>query len=621
MIRSKQTGLLLGVAALLAAPAQAQWTKAIAEGDVLSNGTVTSISECDINNFGDWIVECDTDAGSTMDNAVVFNGTELFLEGTNLNFPASHSTDWVLGGTVQVISVNDNGEVMALLNADNPMAGITNRRMLYWRSAGGTGYILLEQDVSPNTGDPDQTGSPLWDSIAQAWQNDNNQIVVAGRSTTDSDDMMVILTHDGMGAITSAVTFVIDGVVHSTFDPMATGTHLDTVQTLGASKFNFALNDSGQKFFFVDDQSFGPGGTPDWTDVDSHYYLDSTEIAWEMDLGPNGIDTWNHLSSAEVDLNSSGQWAAIWDDDGTIAEDFYVMNNGAVVINEGDAPPGIPTPMTGPIAITGMFGALHLTDGGDVVYQLDWDDPDTSRDTGLFMNNDTVLAQEGVTMIGSVTIGQLTTSVDVRAVSDNGRFIIQEFTLNDASTTEGAYILDLTSNNIVPYCFGDGGDQMGCTNCPCGNNAAPGTEGGCLNSASRSAELVGSGNPEVGGDTLRFEVLGAASSTFGVLVSADNQLPNMGACPVGSGLQAFDGLRCVGGGLLRHGTRATDANGDIGATNNAWGPPNGPAGGLIANGGFMTGQTRHFQCFYREDVTLGCLTGQNTTNAVSVTFL
>ena len=174
---------------------------------------------------------------------------------------------------------------------------------------------------------------------------------------------------------------------------------------------------------------------------------------------------------------------------------------------------------------------------------------------------------------------------------------------------------------ITPFCFGDGGDQMGCTNCPCGNNAGIGSGGGCLNSAASSAVLDGSGVPEVGNDTLRFEVTGASPMTFGVLVSADNQLPNAGACPPGSGIPAFDGLRCVGGALQRHGTRATDGNGDIGLTNNGWGPPSGPAGGLIASGGFIAGQTRHFQCFYRESATAGCLTGQNTTNAVSVMFL
>ena len=171
----------------------------------------------------------------------------------------------------------------------------------------------------------------------------------------------------------------------------------------------------------------------------------------------------------------------------------------------------------------------------------------------------------------------------------------------------------------TPYCFGDGGDGMGCTDCPCGNNAPSGSGGGCLNSQMTSAVLSSSGVADVSNDTLHFDLAEANVSTFAVLTSADNQLPQMGACPVGSGIQSpvLDGLRCVGGTARRHGARATDAQGD---TTNGWGPPAGPAGGLIAQYGFVAGQTRNFQCFYRELPSQVCMTGQNTSNAVAVTF-
>ena len=40
----------------------------------------------------------------------------------------------------------------------------------------------------------------------------------------------------------------------------------------------------------------------------------------------------------------------------------------------------------------------------------------------------------------------------------------------------------------------------------------------------------------------------------------------------------------------------------------------------MAQAGFANGQTRRFQTFYREDPLLICGAGQNTSNAVSVTF-
>ena len=63
-----------------------------------------------------------------------------------------------------------------------------------------------------------------------------------------------------------------------------------------------------------------------------------------------------------------------------------------------------------------------------------------------------------------------------------------------------------------------------------------------------------------------------------------------------------------------------DSNGDVGVTGNGWGGASGPPVGLAAQGGFVAGQTRHYQAFYRELPGLVCSTEQNTTQAVTVTF-
>ena len=60
--------------------------------------------------------------------------------------------------------------------------------------------------------------------------------------------------------------------------------------------------------------------------------------------------------------------------------------------------------------------------------------------------------------------------------------------------------------------------------------------------------------------------------------------------------------------------------GNVGQTTPGWGPPSGPPVGLIAQGGFGAGQTRHYQVVYRENAALVCMRGLNTSNAVSVTF-
>ena len=157
----------------------------------------------------------------------------------------------------------------------------------------------------------------------------------------------------------------------------------------------------------------------------------------------------------------------------------------------------------------------------------------------------------------------------------------------------------------APFCFGDGT----ATFCPCGNDTFPGEGTGCVNSSGLGALLVASGVPSVTADTLRFDVTGATPTSFASLVSGQNALNG------GNGNPAFDGLRCVGGSLVRHGTRALDFDGNNAAP---WGAPGGPAGGLLAQGGFSAGQTRYFQVFFRETNTLGRLTRQNTSNGFSV---
>ena len=173
------------------------------------------------------------------------------------------------------------------------------------------------------------------------------------------------------------------------------------------------------------------------------------------------------------------------------------------------------------------------------------------------------------------------------------------------------------------FCFGDGGDGLGCTNCPCSNDAPAGTVGGCLNSSGLSARLASMGSASVSNDTLRFEVINANPNTFASLISGASRTPLPGgpACPPGSGVTsvALDGLRCVALSVIRHGARGTNAIGEVGTTNAGWGPPSGPVGGLVAQGAFAAGQTRYFQVFYREQAAMVCGTGLNTTNAVAST--
>jgi len=189
---------------------------------------------------------------------------------------------------------------------------------------------------------------------------------------------------------------------------------------------------------------------------------------------------------------------------------------------------------------------------------------------------------------------------------------------------QGSFLGSSIVRSPSPYavsCNG-GGDGLGCTACPCGNDPASETIGGCLNSAVQSARLLPRGIPSASADTMSFHLKGAVPGVTAILASATNLLPQSGACPAGSGITsaAFDGLRCIGGALRRHGGQVVDGNGRVGITNSGWGADGTTAPGLITTSGFSVGQARNFQVIYRDQTLAGCVAGLNTSQAISVTI-
>lgn len=181
------------------------------------------------------------------------------------------------------------------------------------------------------------------------------------------------------------------------------------------------------------------------------------------------------------------------------------------------------------------------------------------------------------------------------------------------------------------HCNGDGGDQLGCTPCPCNNDIPASVEGGCRTQSGGGARLFASGDASVtaasGIDTdLRFGIRFAPRHSFAILISGANLTPTNMSNPCfgsGSGIQSsrMDGLRCVTTDLRRHGSRETDNSGTIGVTSSPWGGEGNPAVGIAQQGnGFAAGQVRYFQVTMRASLNSSCGTGLNTTQAVEVTF-
>ncbi len=165
-----------------------------------------------------------------------------------------------------------------------------------------------------------------------------------------------------------------------------------------------------------------------------------------------------------------------------------------------------------------------------------------------------------------------------------------------ADFTGTGYIFDPLPAGIG-YCFGDLG--LG-TPCPCGNDndgSVPGS--GCANGASASgAKLTGGGAPSVSMDSFVLTASGLDPNNSGLYFQADNRIDD------GNGILFGDGLRCAGGALVRLQVRVSSSSGDS-ATSIS----------LSAKGGVSAGDTKRYQCWYRDTSGLQpCGVGVNDFN-------
>lgn len=164
----------------------------------------------------------------------------------------------------------------------------------------------------------------------------------------------------------------------------------------------------------------------------------------------------------------------------------------------------------------------------------------------------------------------------------------------------GMLVLRNATWSGTPYCAGDGSTIA----CPCGNNSAVGTHAGCTNSSGAAGVLRGSGSALVSDDEL---VLSAQGMTGSVALFFQGTLDTTPSV-------IDDGIGCVGGSILRLGTKPVSAG------SSSYPLPGDP---LVHVRGAIpaAGATRFYQCFYRNAVTAFCPPAtSNRTNALRLVW-
>jgi len=178
----------------------------------------------------------------------------------------------------------------------------------------------------------------------------------------------------------------------------------------------------------------------------------------------------------------------------------------------------------------------------------------------------------------------------------------------DGADVQGG-MLDVNNDGIpdecqpttTRFCEGDGAANGG-NNCPCNNNAPQGSPGGCINQIGISAILTATGVPSVSNDTLH---LTATNMPTGAGFFFQGTAETTGGTPFGNG------LRCIGGTVVRINKIPTDSGGTTLPAQN--GPP------ISVLLGITEGETRVYQVWYRDHLNV-CGQPLNTTNAIRVTW-
>jgi hypothetical protein len=187
------------------------------------------------------------------------------------------------------------------------------------------------------------------------------------------------------------------------------------------------------------------------------------------------------------------------------------------------------------------------------------------------------------------------------AVSGNDVIVAGGFTAGPGSPHWDGLVMKL-SRTAVEYCFGDGSS----TPCPCANASAAEQHAGCANSLGLGARLVDKGTSSLAADTLVLE---------GSQMSSGDALYFQGTSSMsgGAGELFGDGLRCVGGTVIRLGSSTNVAGAsqfpDVG-------DPSVSVRGLVTT----PGSRRTYQTWYRDTSVFCTPANFNFSNGLLITW-
>ena len=395
----------LALFTVLSLPVSSQ-TTLVEEGDFIAGlGSVEGISDMIVNDAGEWLVEVDTDTANLgLGAALLENGSLVLQQGQALTAPSGATLE-----SFGSITLNNNGHGAWNLLLPEGSGGVYL----------GSELLIVEGSLSTATSFVEGT---TYTQFFQTKLDDTGRVLVLAGvdrpgSPSNSDKALVVLADDGGGTLVETVVAATGDVLPGQTEP---------VNFLPVGPHDVAFNDLGDVMFAA--------GLTGSSATNTVVYVNDEVKAQEGSPSPVAGRNWSSLGSAKVDLNDARQWVLSGSVDGSTASDSLIVKNGAKFRQEGDSLAAI-----SPFVLTRFGTPVLIANSGEVLWYGDWNDPNTSVDTGLFVD-DTLLVQEGVTAVDGVVIDLLRNDENAYAISPNGRYVVFEAVLSDGIW--GAYMID-----------------------------------------------------------------------------------------------------------------------------------------------------------------------------------